>query len=153
MRSRDIFGRFRLRLRLRLQAKPFRRLRLRLRLRPKCVGSGGSVSGCGCGSGSASLSSSHGSAMVRTDRWGLILPTWAAAPGGGGTPDGGTGPQGRRHRFWTGGAACPEKGPLAEGAREPTFYDVNYLLSCFNPRPTGGAISSPPPLSFSCNIF
>ena len=23
--------------------------------------------------------------------------------------------QGRRHGFWTGGAACPEKGPLAEG--------------------------------------
>ena len=55
-------------------------LRLQLRLRPKCVGSGGS----GSGSGSASLSSSHGSAMVRTDRWSLILTTWAAAPGGGG---------------------------------------------------------------------
>ena len=24
--------------------------------------------------------------------------------------------QGRRHGFWTGGAACPEKRPLAEGA-------------------------------------
>ena len=24
--------------------------------------------------------------------------------------------QGRRHRFWTGGAACVRKGPLAEGA-------------------------------------
>ena len=32
--------------------------------------------------------------------------------------------QGRRHRFWTGGAACPEKGPLAEGA----LLKVSLLL-------------------------
>ena len=32
--------------------------------------------------------------------------------------------QGRRHGFWTGGAACPEKGPLAEGA----LFKVILLL-------------------------
>ena len=37
-----------------------------------------------------------------------------------------TWPQGRRHGFWTGGAACPEKGPLAEGAlfKVSLFYTI-----------------------------
>ena len=61
--------------------------------------------------------------------------------------------QGRRHRFWTGGGgSLSRKGAL--GGRgpflsEPTFYDIKYLLSRFNPRSAGGGAQRAPPCGFS----